>query len=87
MATGRPVVSSAVEDVVLQFSKVVTVACSHEDFIVACHRVLHEPDPERLQRGMELARKNSWETIVEKLEWHIEGVLDVRKEQAEGDAA
>ena len=87
MATGRPVVSSAIEDVVLQFSKVATVASSHEEFIALCRRVLLEPDPERLRRGIELARKNSWEAIVKKLEWHIDEVLDARKEEAQGDAA
>ena len=87
MATGRPVVSSAIEDVVLQFSKVVDVAASHDDFIALCRGVLHKPDPERLRRGIELARKNSWEAIVQKLEWHIDEALGARKEQAEGDAA
>jgi len=87
MATGRPVVSSAIEDVVLQFSKVATIAASHDEFIALCRRVLREPDPERLRSGIELARKNSWESIVQKLECHIDDVLAARKEEAEGDAA
>ncbi|MCX6968048.1 MAG: glycosyltransferase [Verrucomicrobia bacterium] len=87
MATGRPVVSSAIEDVVLQFNQVVAVAYSHGDFIKLCRRALQVPDPARLQRGIELARKNSWETIVKNLEWHIDEVLAARKAQAEGDAA
>ena len=87
IATGRPVVSSAVEDVVLQFSQVVAVAASHEDFIAACRCALQGADPERLRRGIELAGQNSWEAIVEKLEWHIDEVLDARSEEAEGDAA
>ena len=87
MATGRPVVSSAIEDVALQFSNVAAVASSHAEFIAMCRRALTEPDPERLRRGIELARTNSWETIVKKLEWHINQVLDARTEQAEGDAA
>jgi len=87
MATGRPVVSSAVEDVVLQFSKVVSLACTHDDFIALCRRALDQPDPEQLRHGIEMAGKNSWEAIVAKLEWHIDTVLDARKEQAEGDAA
>ena len=87
MATERPVVSSAIEDVMLQFSKVANVAHSHEEFIAMCRRALREPDQERLQRGIELARKNSWETIVRKLEGHINDVLDSRSVQAENDAA
>ena len=87
MATGRPVVSSAIEDVVLQFSKVAAVASSHEDFIALCRRMLREPDPERLRHGIELARNHSWEAIVEKLERHIDEALDARSEEAAGDAA
>ena len=88
MATGRPVVSSAIEDVVLQFSYVVTVASSHEEFIAMCRKVLQQPDPEQLRRGIEIARKNSWEAIILKLEQHIDEVLEARsKEEAEGDAA
>ena len=87
MATNRPVVSSAVEDVVLQFSQTVAVACSHEEFIAMCRHALHQPDPEQLKRGIELAGKNSWEAIVQKLEWHIDEAIVARREEAEGDAA
>ena len=87
MATGRPIVSSAIEDVVLQFSKVTDIAASHEEFIGLCRKALREPDSARLRRGIELARSNSWEAIVQKLQWHIDTVLDARSAQVEGDAA
>ena len=87
LATGRPVVSSAIEDVVHQFSNVISVAYLRGDFIKLCRRALNTPDPERLRRGIEMARKNSWEAIVTKLERHINEVLDARKQQAEDDAA
>ena len=79
MATGRPIVSSAIDDVVLQFSKVAAIAVSHEEFIAQCRHALHNPDAERLQMGIEMVRNNSWEAIVQKLERHICEVLDVRR--------
>ncbi|MEI8234351.1 MAG: glycosyltransferase [Verrucomicrobiota bacterium] len=87
MACGRPVVSSAIEDVVAQFSHVASVAATHDEFIALCRRALREPESERLERGIEMARKHSWEAIVQKLEHHIDAVLAARKNQAEGDAA
>ena len=79
MATGRPVVSSAIEDVVRQFSKVAHVAFSHDEFIAQCRRVLNSPDPARIHHGIQLARLNSWETVVARLERHVEDVLESRR--------
>jgi hypothetical protein len=59
MATGRPIVSTAIEDVVLQFSEVVDVANSHAEFITACERAVAKPDVERIQRGLKMASQNS----------------------------
>jgi len=87
MATGRPIVSSAIEDVVRQFSHVATVAESHEEFIAHCRRAVESPDAARLRQGIELARSNSWEAIVEKLERHIHEALLNREERADGCAA
>lgn len=79
MAAGRPVVSTAIEDVVLQFSHIVHVAGSHDEFIAACERSIARPDTDRIHAGLELARKNSWEAIVAKLEEHIGDVLVGRR--------
>jgi glycosyltransferase involved in cell wall biosynthesis len=86
MATGRPIVSTAVEDVARQFSNVVYVANSCESFVAACERVLLSRDVDRLHGGLDLARRNSWESIVAKLETHIGAVLE-RRANAEVCAA
>jgi glycosyltransferase involved in cell wall biosynthesis len=75
MATGRPVVSTAIEDVVLQFADVVRIANSREAFIGMCEQALAAPDHARTGRGMELASRNSWEAIVSRLEGHIDDAL------------
>jgi glycosyltransferase involved in cell wall biosynthesis len=87
MATGKPVVSMPVEDVVLQFSETVDIADSHEEFIAMCHRAAAEPDRAQIERGLELVRKNSWEAIVRKLEQHIEDALDAKRDQVAISAA
>ncbi|MDB6150433.1 MAG: glycosyltransferase [Chthoniobacter sp.] len=75
MATGRPIVSTAIEDVVLQFADVVRIANSREAFIGMCEQALAAPDHARTGRGMELASRNSWEAIVSRLEGHIDDAL------------
>ncbi|MDQ3623162.1 MAG: glycosyltransferase [Verrucomicrobiota bacterium] len=76
MATGRPIVSTAIADVVLQFSHVVEIANGPAGFIAACERAIALPDPERIAAGLELAARNSWEVIVSRLEQHIADVLN-----------
>lgn len=75
MATGTPIVSSAIEDVVLQYNDVVSVASSHEDFVARCERAIAGPDGARIERGLRMARQNSWESIVQELEKHVADAL------------
>ena len=82
MATGKPIVSTAIEDVVSQFSYVVHVACSHDQYISTCRRAVATPSQVRMKRGLELARANSWEAIVRKLKRHIDDVLDAKDAEA-----
>lgn len=76
MATGTPIVSTAIEDVILQFSDVVQVAHSHEEFIRCCEFALASPDTVAIEIGLEMTQLNTWEVIVERLENHISDVLD-----------
>ena len=78
MATSTPIVSTAVEDVVLQFSQIIVIAETSADFVSECSRVAREPNPAALWRGLELARKNSWETVVRQLERHVEDAINRR---------
>lgn len=75
MATGRPIVSTAVPDVVSNFSEAVNIAISQECFVEMCVRALANPDEEAIQRGLHMANSNQWDAIVAKLEGHIEEVL------------
>jgi glycosyltransferase involved in cell wall biosynthesis len=78
MATGRGIVSSAIYDVVKNFGSVVKVANSHHEFITYCRAAAKHADGEAIQRGLEMASANSWESIVEKMEGHIAEALAAR---------
>ena len=86
MATGRPIVSTAIEDVILQFEDVVKVARTHEDFVARCERAAARPNPLAVRRGLKLAKANSWESIVSQLEGHVLDILNNRRSMA-SDAA
>jgi glycosyltransferase involved in cell wall biosynthesis len=75
MATGRPIVSTPVEDVVAQFSDVITIAEDASRFVEACARAAVQPQRRRIDRGLVLAARNSWDSIVARLERHIAEAL------------
>jgi len=75
MAAGKQIVSSAVPDVVSNFSSVVKVAASHEEFIELCRSAVDSPDERAIQSGWEMAEQNGWDSIVAKLEEHVRHVL------------
>ena len=86
MATGRPIVSTAIEDVILQFEDVVKIARTHEDFVFRCQRAAAQPNPLALRRGLKLAKANTWESIVSQLEAHVADVLDNHRSVASNAA-
>jgi glycosyltransferase involved in cell wall biosynthesis len=86
MATGRPIVSTAIEDVVVQFSDVVKVAGSPQEFVETCRRVTESPDPVAVRHGLKLAAENSWDSIVRQLDGHVLDVVN-RKRSVATDAA
>jgi len=81
MATGKPIVSSRVPDVVSNFSEVVKIASSHDDFISLCRQAIAEPDQAAIKRGLEMAADSTWERIVKQMENHINEAL-ARKRSA-----
>ena len=76
MATERPIVSTPVEDVVLQFTGVVKISQTSEEFIRLCGEAATAPDQAAIKRGKMLSERNSWESIVEAMEGHIADVID-----------
>jgi glycosyltransferase involved in cell wall biosynthesis len=64
MAAGKPIVSTAVPDVVRNFGDIVNVALSRDEFIEAVMGALAAPDPERVAAGLARADGATWDAIV-----------------------
>jgi glycosyltransferase involved in cell wall biosynthesis len=64
MAARKPIVSTAVPDVVHNFTPVVRIAKSHEQFVALTRRVSQTPDLVLLTEGVRKANAASWENIV-----------------------
>lgn len=60
MAAGKPIVSTAVADVVRNFTPVVHVARSREDFFDAVNRARLAPDAALIAEGVRRASQSSW---------------------------
>jgi glycosyltransferase involved in cell wall biosynthesis len=75
MASGRPVVSTALDEVKMNFGRVARVARSHAEFIELCAAEVARPSRHRIKQGLQLAAENTWEAIVAKMEKHIADAL------------
>jgi glycosyltransferase involved in cell wall biosynthesis len=83
MAAGKPIVSTAVSDVVHNFTPVVAVADSYEEFVSAVRAAIESPSAEMIARGLEQARANSWESIVARMERIIRDAMRTRESRTE----
>lgn len=76
MAAGRPVVSTALDEVKSNFGDVARIAASHQEFIRLCASEVKKPSQTRVTRGRKLAARNTWEAIIAQMEQRIAEVLD-----------
>jgi glycosyltransferase involved in cell wall biosynthesis len=78
MAAGKPIVSTAVYDVVHHFTPVVAVARSHDEFVSGVRAAIAAPDEALIERGLEQARGSSWECIVADMEKILRAAIAAR---------
>lgn len=64
LAAGKPVVSTAVPDVVRQYTDIVDIADCIDSYIELVEKRLVSVDPTRIARGITRARSCSWESTV-----------------------
>jgi glycosyltransferase involved in cell wall biosynthesis len=64
LATGKPVISTPVKDVVRQYSDLVDIVKTAEEFVEAADRALRNPPVDRIRRGIEKATGCGWENTV-----------------------
>jgi glycosyltransferase involved in cell wall biosynthesis len=67
LATGKPVISTPVRDVVRQYRDLVEIAASPEEFVEKLDQLVQHPDPDRIEKGIEKARESSWEGTVSQM--------------------
>jgi len=77
-ATGRPVVSTPVRDVVRQYSELLSIARYKDEFIDAVAQALRDPDRQRIARAAEKAMASSWDNTVKTMQGLIAD--SIRKE-------
>ena len=82
MATGKPVIGSAIADVVTNFGSVVKIARTHEEFISLCRGAVENPDLVAVEAGLKKAAENSWDSIVARLENHVTVALQQKQSVA-----
>lgn len=82
MATGRAIVSTPVPDVVRNFGEVISIGQHADDFIARCRKALERSDPDALQRGLQMAKENSWDSVVASLEKNVTDTLARKGELA-----
>jgi hypothetical protein len=75
MAGGKPIVSTAIADVVHHFTPVVAVAESHDEFVALVREAATEPDEEMIERGLEQAEHSAWSSIVARMERIIQQAI------------
>jgi glycosyltransferase involved in cell wall biosynthesis len=75
LAAGKPVLSTAVPDVVHHFSKAVCVVRSHEEFVREAGAAADHPDPVLIARGVERASQASWSSIVGAMSDHLARIV------------
>ena len=80
LAAGKPVVSTAVPDVVRQFSEVVDIAGSIDGFVSCVSRLLDGVDPSRIAAGIARARSSSWEATTRAMRDHVLDALAQKRE-------
>ncbi len=87
LATGKPVISTPVQDVLKQYSDLVDIVRTPGEFVEAIDRLIKDPKPERIAKGIEKARASSWEGTVSQMRRLIEEAIESKSPQKDAKAA
>jgi glycosyltransferase involved in cell wall biosynthesis len=78
MATGKPIVSTPVADVVRNFTPIVAVADGTHAYVESVRTALAKPDAAMRQRGIERTQRSSWENITNSMASLMDEAIHVR---------
>jgi glycosyltransferase involved in cell wall biosynthesis len=87
MAAGKPIVSTPVPDVLRNFTPIVTVAETAQEYADAVRRALVAPDHARLEQGLERAQRASWEHITDEMTQLMEAAVVARQRRRRAEHA
>jgi beta-glucosidase/6-phospho-beta-glucosidase/beta-galactosidase len=85
MATGKPIVSTHVKDVVNQWSDIVLLAKGAEEFVKAAEQALDKNNADvqqRIEKGLALARQCSWESTVKTMQDLIKQAINKKERRS-----
>jgi glycosyltransferase involved in cell wall biosynthesis len=86
LATGKPVISTPVADVVRQYKDLVYLESDAQGFISRIERLIADPEPDRIQRGIDKAADCSWESTVSQMRALIQSAIADDSESTLPDA-
>ncbi len=81
MASGKPIVSIPIDEIVENYSDVVSVAGTKEEYCNAITWELENDNNERAQRRIEVAKEHSWNSHIERLSQIISEALKTKTRQ------
>ena len=87
MAAGKPIVSTAVADVVRNFTPIVQVAKSSTEFVDLAVQACVAPDAALIASGIERARAATWEMMVEAMRDHMLAAVAANRAPAAAQTA
>lgn len=83
MASGKPIVSVPIDEIVENYSDVVSVAGTKEKYCNAITWELNNDTYERAQRRIEAAKEHSWDSHIEQLSQIISKAVEKKRQQTD----
>ncbi len=71
-SSGKPVVSTAIPDMIKYYKDIIGIAHSHREFVRLCEEALNHSERFNVNRGIEIAKERSWASMVQRMEHLIE---------------
>lgn len=65
MATGRPIVSTPIPEVI-KFGELVYAAADVDDFVAALRRATQDDDAQRVAKRIEIAKEHAWPLLAQR---------------------
>ena len=84
MAAGKPVISTAVPDVVRHFTPIVQVAHDHDEFLELTAIAAAGADLDLIERGIARAEGQTWDAIVGAMHAHLLAAVEPQRAELEG---